>query len=134
LTLPLQAVSDPASDQNFRTISRQLPLQPQQLSDAAKDLFPQLVTGGAHKINFGTTTVTFPGAENASKNKEVEHGLGTTPAAILVTCEGTTSGGSGGNFAEAVTKSSTKITIRAVNPFVKPALNETLTVNWFAIG
>jgi hypothetical protein len=104
------------------------------LAAATKELFPQLASAANRKINFGTATVTFPGASNASNNKEIEHGLGTTPASIVLTTEGTTSGGSGGNFAEVTSKSGTKLVLRALNPFVKPALNETLTVNWLAIG
>lgn len=50
---------------------------PEELSTSAKQLSPQLVSAGAHKVNAGIIEVEFPGGSNFStKEYEVEHGVG----------------------------------------------------------
>lgn len=39
---------------------------------------------GAFKIAFGTVTLTWPGATTFAGNQTITHGLGTTPAAVLL--------------------------------------------------
>lgn len=47
------------------------------LATSAKQLFPQLVSAGTHKVNAGIIEVEFPGGSNFStKEYEVEHGVG----------------------------------------------------------
>jgi hypothetical protein len=70
-----QAVSDPASDQNFRAIFSDLSALPTQ--------FLGLSGGEGARIAFGAATVEFEGAKTVSKTATVTHGLGGTPTIVI---------------------------------------------------
>ena len=59
-------------------------ISPGKLSDDAKALFPQLVSAvlGA-KVDFGADSMT--GNNTVTQSKTINHGLGVTPVAVLVT-------------------------------------------------
>jgi hypothetical protein len=82
LTLPLQAVDDQASDQNFRQVGERFPLQAEDIGKSAKQLFLQLGSAGNHKVAFGSGEVTFS-ASTGSVPLEVKHGLGVAPAIAI---------------------------------------------------
>lgn len=52
------------------------------LAASAKELFLQLQTPGVRKVNFGTLEIEWESGKNASKEVEIEHGLGTTPQVV----------------------------------------------------
>lgn len=89
MSLKPQAVRDTATDQNFRQIAQQFPIQAQNLADSVKELSPQLQTAGSHKEAFGSFTVTWAGGTNFSPVKEVEHGLEAVPADVHLNVTGT---------------------------------------------
>jgi hypothetical protein len=93
LSIPLQAVPDEPTDQNFRQLGERFPIQrgdlgkgavgQDQLGTAAKELFLQLAAAGVRKIAFGVGSMSFSASSSASKT--ITHGLGTTPTVVLVT-------------------------------------------------
>jgi hypothetical protein len=89
-----------------------------------------LDTGGRSAgIRFGSGTLTWPGGSAFTNATSVTHGLGTTPAAVLVT-------GSGGatlvtaNTVGATTFNALGCTIDGSTP----AASTTITFYWLAIG
>jgi hypothetical protein len=77
LSLPLQAVDDQATDQNFRQVGQRFPLQAEDLGKSAKELSPQNPTPASRTINRGKAEVEFPGGSPLTKELAVSHGLGT---------------------------------------------------------
>jgi hypothetical protein len=71
----LQPVKDAASDQNFRTLEKQFPIQSQDVAESVKELFPQLVTAGSHKVAFGVSVCGWTPGAHLSNVTEVSHGL-----------------------------------------------------------
>lgn len=67
----------------LETIKAVVPINPQDLSDSSKELFLQLVTAADRKITWSNTVITASGGQTA--NKEIEHGLGTTPSVVVAT-------------------------------------------------
>lgn len=92
-----------------------------------------LDTGGRSlKIRAGTDTVTYPGASATSNAKTVNHGLGSTPIAVLLT--ESSAGVGGGYIFVTAAPTSTAFTAQITSPGVTPALNTTQTFYWLAIG
>ena len=99
--MPLQYVKDPATNQNFEQLDGRFPVRSiandavtakqikdgtvgsSELATGAKELFLQLATAASRKVAWGNTTITKTEAQTA--NKEIEHGLGTTPVIVLAT-------------------------------------------------
>lgn len=137
LTIPT-TVNDPRTQQALDAISNSFPLArgqigkeavgPTNLSTSAKELFPQLTTAAARKINFGETTVTWT-ASVESAIKEVEHGLGVKPIFVGLTIESATG-------ATLIQLQTTERTTSKFKVFGKAsaAITATLTVMWIAIG
>lgn len=99
------------------------------LTQAGASEFLQLVASAKRKVNFGSTTVEFPGENIRSNATEVSHGLGTTPLAVLAT------GDDDGRGVGVTSKTSTKITVRAQTlQGDKPVAGSKVTVYWLAIG
>jgi hypothetical protein len=80
--LKLQAVKDDATDQNFRQLERQFPIQASEVADSVKELFLQLGTIGSRKVNLGTAKLKWS-ASQQSNTVEIEHGLPATPLLVL---------------------------------------------------
>lgn len=89
-------VRDPGSQRNFDALNEEtnslsadlgaveerFPVAAKNLATSAKELFLQLVTPAARKVNFGTTKLKWS-ASQQSNTVEIEHGLGTTPVLVL---------------------------------------------------
>jgi hypothetical protein len=102
------------------------------LATGAKELFPQLVTPASRKINFGTAEVEWAGGSIQSKTTEVTHGLGATPAVVLLTpvyVEATRR-----MFPQIVSTSSTKIGLNSACADAVPVAGVKQTIHWQAIG
>lgn len=94
-------------------------------------LFPKLATPGSRTINFGSSSLTYAGGLEASNTKEIEHGLGTTPASVIVAVSG---GASGFNsWIRTTAKGATKFTVQCHNPG-KPGAGSEVAFDWAAIG
>lgn len=72
MALSLQAVHDPATDQNFRTIADQFPIG----ADALIATVLRLLEGKG-SVDLGSSSVTFAGTNEATKT--VAHDLGRVP-------------------------------------------------------
>lgn len=101
------------------------------LATSAKELSPQLVEAAKRKMNFGSTTVEWPGGSAQSNIKKVTHGLGVEPKAISVTesafnVSATTFGGE---------KNATTLSMigQTVDGTI-PAKGFTMQVDWIALG
>lgn len=68
-------------------IARQFPIAAGALADSAKELFPELATPAARKINFGTAKLKFTASKFPEGPIAVTHGLGTTPVSVVATSE-----------------------------------------------
>lgn len=100
-----------------------------ELAAGAKELFLQLTTATTRKINFGVTEIEFPGATFRSNIKEVEHGLGTTPLAVVATAE------DDGRSIGTTSYTATKFSIRAqAVQGESPAAGTKVKAHWIAIG
>lgn len=126
MTLPLQPVPDPGTNQNFQEISKRFPLQSADIANSVKNLFLRLAISGDISVNFGSGEVTFA-ASATSNDTAVAHGLATTPSAVLV--------GSGGGFAvyfSAHTVGATNFSARGFSP--GGAFSGNRPFYWIAIG
>lgn len=79
-------VKDRGSQENFDKLNGRFPVAAADLSTGAKELFPQLTTPGAVKLNRGVVTVTWTGT-TFSPTIEVLHGLGAEPISIVLGVE-----------------------------------------------
>lgn len=137
--MKLQAVRDAPSDQNFRAIEREFPLQgqniadeavgPSQLSTAAEQLFLQLVTPATRKVNFSSVEVEWNVKGIASAAATVTHGLGATPKAVAPVA-----GSFSGSYAEVEALGATTFKVRLVSTTGEIAAGTKRTVYWIAIG
>lgn len=81
MPLPLPStVKDPATQQCLDQIANQFPIQAANVANA----FLRLATVGNHKASFGEGTLTWTASKIAAA-KEIEHGLGVTPAVVFLT-------------------------------------------------
>lgn len=115
--------------QRFQDFVAQLfPLGPQHLGKGAKELFPQLATAHARKINFGVAEIEWAGGTPISKELEVSHELGTTPLAVVANDESLTIIGTKGY-------TSTKFKVWGrTGDGSSPAEKTKEKVHWIAIG
>jgi len=117
----LQAVNDPATDQNLRALALRFPIRGEDLADDTKSLFLQMVEAAfGVKANLGLTSGIATGA-----TLEVEHGLGKEPTAVLLT------GLYNGNAevqGHVKTKTTTKFSIFNSSPVI------TVPFMWLALG
>jgi len=72
--------------------------------------------------------MTFPGGSNQSEVLEITHSLGTTPTAVVGTCQGNLS------YPEVTALGSSKFSIRIMNPFGQPPKGAQATLYWVAVG
>jgi hypothetical protein len=80
-------------------------------------------------LQYGTTTVTWPGGVNASSYTTVTHGVGKTPVAVIATNAGGPTG-----YCEVQTIGATTFQVRTVDPLAIPGAATTGTVLWIATG
>lgn len=108
---------------------------PTLMDGTGKSSFLQLTETAKRKVAFGHATVTWGVKGLSSSEKEVSHGLGTTPEAVLLTPRAKTSGGVGTLFAW-LTAAPTAAVFKfaATNPTTEIAASSTLDVSWLAIG
>lgn len=127
MTLPLQAVADPATDQNFRQIAEQFPIQPQNVANA----FLGLAVTGKHKVAWGETTVKYTSAAVESTEASITHGLGTEKVFPFFTTAQTI----GGRVTDYEITERTK-TVFKFKGVIQTAFGseQTITVLWLAIG
>lgn len=130
-TLPA-VVRDRGSQENFDALDKRtttaegkFPVAASDLSVGAKELFPQLVSAGSHKVDFGTAKLKFT-ASKFPASIEVAHGLGTTPLVVIATSENNVVTLSTAGY------TATKFTLWGGNWF--EALTGELPVHWIAIG
>lgn len=117
-------------DRNLRGIVR----RGGELIGQAKELFPQFVTPGARKINFGTIEVEWAGGSIQSKTVEVTHGLGATPAPGAVQLTPIYVEATRRMFPQIVSTSSTKIALLSACADAVPGAGVKQTIYWQAIG
>ena len=110
------------STRNFEVLGELLPESEDELK-ATKEALEALP-----KLARGVASVTFTASQKATA-KEVTHGLGTTPVAVLLTLEGG-EGGTSYSF-DASELTATKFTI---NGFIGAETTATLSVFWLAIA
>lgn len=128
MTLPLQAVKDAATDQNFRKLAEQFPIQPKNLANAIGKKFLKLVVPGSHSVNFGVSSLTWTAAQSAA-SKEIAHGLKTTPLYVWPAIKFSSTSSA---YANAGNYGSEKFTLYGFN--APGALSATLEVVWLAIS
>lgn len=129
MTLPLQGVEDEATDQNFRQVGERFPIQAEDLGKSARQLFVQLATPGARKINFGTATVKWAGSKSETEVKEVAHGLGSAAVIALGGAQTTNT-----FFVTAEPSGTDKIKLQGYAPGSTPPAGTERTVYWIAMG
>lgn len=100
------------------------------LNANAKELFPQLATATARKINFGESTIKFEAAKVESEVKSIEHGLGVKPVFVGLTLEAVT--GTTLVTLRTTERTSTLFKVFANGSAAPGAV--TLTFTWVAIG
>lgn len=131
LRLPT-SVQDPRVQQCLDFLSRQFPIGAGALSAAAKELFPQLATAAATKVNFGIVELEFPGASRESKTSTVTHGLGVSPQAVVLTYKAVAAVDY--MFVQSQEYSSTVFKCTCKTDTATPALGTKAPFTWIAIG
>ena len=96
-----------------------------ELATGAKELFLQLATAASRKVVWGNTTITK--TESQTANKEIEHGLGTTPS-VVVACTS-----SRDINVATFTYTSTKFTAE-IRDITGANITANQEVHWIAIG
>jgi hypothetical protein len=92
----------------------------------AKELFPELATPGAKRLNTGTVQLEWPGASPTTSALEIVHGLGSTPLRVLGTAR------SNAVVASCTVRGTTKFTLRAWNGEGSPPAGSKVEVDWIA--
>lgn len=120
------AVLFDAIQTNFEQIAALFPLQQGDLAFVTLFL---AATGTRRKAAFGKTEAEYPGASNDSNTVTVTHGLGTTPAVVLL--------GSKKNVGDSpwyTAVGETTLGVGVTDPFGKPASGTKTEISWLAIG
>lgn len=122
------------AESGVKALEGRFPVKAADLDTSAKELFPQLVTAGNRKINFGTAEVEWPGGSIESKTVEVEHGLGATPPSGGVQLTPVYALATRRMFPQLVSTSKTKIALNSVCTDAVPGAGVKQTIHWLAIG
>jgi hypothetical protein len=128
LTLPLPAITGADGRLDPAAVQFAIDVMARQFLDSG---------GRSLKIRTGTTTISWPGGSVTSDTETVTHGLGSTPAVVLVSVA--SSGGVSGitliPTVQAFTYTSTQFSVTAYTVDAQTPLNTATTpISWLAIG